>query len=118
MFPPYSFQLALFFFISGMLFKDKYLDNVAEYFSRRIKSLLVPYFAYEAVYLLITFAMIPLIGEFFGEYHRGKFSLCSLGFRRSRNQMDSKELSVQLHLLPLLAMKLLDKKYHIHHQQS
>ncbi len=66
MFPPYSFQLALFFFISGMLFKDKYLDNVAEYFSRRIKSLLVPYFAYEAVYLLITLAMIPVIGEFFG----------------------------------------------------
>lgn len=67
MFPPYSFQLALFFFISGMLFKDKYLDNVTEYFTRRIKSLLVPYFAYEAVYLLITFAMVPVIGEFFGE---------------------------------------------------
>ena len=28
MFPPYSFQLALFFFISGMLFKEKYLDNL------------------------------------------------------------------------------------------
>ena len=30
MFPPYSFQLALFFFISGMLFKDKYLDRDIE----------------------------------------------------------------------------------------
>lgn len=67
MFPPYSFQLALFFFISGMLFKDKYLDNVAEYFTKRVKSLLLPYFAYEAVYLLVTFAMVPVIGEFFGE---------------------------------------------------
>lgn len=67
MFPPYSFQLALFFFISGMLFKDKYLNNVFEYFTRRIKSLLIPYFAYEAVYLLITLAMVPVIGEFFGE---------------------------------------------------
>ena len=66
MFPPYSFQLALFFFISGMLFKDKYLDDVATYFKRRIKSLLVPYFAYEAVYLLITLALVPVIGEFFG----------------------------------------------------
>ena len=66
MFPPYSFQLALFFFISGMLFKDKYLDEVAIYFVRRIKSLLVPYFIYEAVYLLITFAFVPIIGEFFG----------------------------------------------------
>lgn len=67
MFPPYSFQLALFFFISGMLFKDKYIDDVANYFMRRIKSLLVPYFAYETVYLLITFAFVPVIGEFFGE---------------------------------------------------
>ena len=28
MFPPYSFQLALFFFISGMLFKDKYIEYI------------------------------------------------------------------------------------------
>ena len=28
-FPPYSFQLALFFFISGCLFKDKYLKEVS-----------------------------------------------------------------------------------------
>ena len=66
MFPPYSFQLALFFFISGMLFKDKYIDNVSEYFLRRIKSLLVPYFSYEVFYLLITLALVPVIGEFFG----------------------------------------------------
>ena len=65
MFPPYSFQLALFFFISGMLFKDKYIDNVSEYFLRRIKSLLVPYFSYEVFYLLITLALVPVIGEFF-----------------------------------------------------
>ena len=44
MFPPYSFQLALFFFISGMLFKEKYIDDVSTYFVKRIKSLLVPYF--------------------------------------------------------------------------
>ena len=51
MFPPYSFQLSLFFFISGMLFKDKYLDDVSTYFTKRIKSLLLPYFGYEIVYL-------------------------------------------------------------------
>lgn len=67
MFPPYSFQLALFFFISGMLFKDKYINDVATYLVRRIKSLLVPYFAYEFVYLLITMVMVPVIGEFFGD---------------------------------------------------
>ena len=67
MFPPYSFQLALFFFISGMLFKDKYLDDVATYFKRRIKSLLIPYFSYEIFYLLVTLALIPLVGEFLGD---------------------------------------------------
>lgn len=67
MFPPYSFQLALFFFISGMLFKDKYLDDVATYFKRRIKSLLVPYFSYEIFYLLVTLALVPIVGEFLGD---------------------------------------------------
>ena len=67
MFPPYSFQLALFFFISGMLFKDKYLDDVYTYFKRRIKSLLLPYFGYEIVYLLITLALVPVVGEFLGD---------------------------------------------------
>ena len=44
LFPPYSFQLALFFFISGMLFNDKY--GFIQYTKKRFKSLLVPYFLY------------------------------------------------------------------------
>ena len=32
MFTPYSFQLALFFFISVYLFKEKYLYDVANFF--------------------------------------------------------------------------------------
>ena len=43
MFTPYSFQLALFFFISGYLFKDKYIDDVFTCVKRRIQTLLVPY---------------------------------------------------------------------------
>ena len=66
MFPPYSFQLALFFFISGMLFKDKYLDNVYQYIKRRIKSLLVLYFIYSAFYCLITVIIDKLTGKFWG----------------------------------------------------
>ena len=46
MFTPYSFQIALFFFISGYLFKDKYLDDVVTFVSRRMNSLLAPYFLY------------------------------------------------------------------------
>ena len=44
MFPPYSFQIVLFFFIAGMLFNEKY--SFAEYINKRIKSLLIPYFVY------------------------------------------------------------------------
>lgn len=66
MFPPYSFQLALFFFISGMLFKDKYLDRVGEFIKRRIKSLLVLYFLYSAFYCLVTIIIDKLTGKFWG----------------------------------------------------
>ena len=65
-FPPYSFQLALFFFISGCLFKDKYLNNVAEFFERRVKSLLVPYFWYNLFYLGVTLIIAKLTGKFWG----------------------------------------------------
>ena len=60
MFPPYSFQLSLFFFISGMLFKDKYLDNVVEFIKRRVKSLLVLYFIYSAFYCVVTIIIAKL----------------------------------------------------------
>lgn len=67
MFPPYSFQLALFFFISGMLFKEKYIDDVSTYFVKRIKSLLIPYFGYEAFYLIVTSILAKYSGHFLGD---------------------------------------------------
>lgn len=66
MFPPYSFQLALFFFISGMLFKEKYLDSPAEFIKRRVKSLLVLYFLYSAFYAVVTIIIAKLTGKFWG----------------------------------------------------
>ena len=66
MFPPYSFQLALFFFISGMLFKEKYLDNVADFIKRRVKSLLLLYFLYSAFYAVVTVILAKLTGKFWG----------------------------------------------------
>lgn len=66
-FPPYSFQIALFFFISGYLFKDKYLNDVQTYINHRIKSLLVPYFLYSAFYTLVTIAIDKLTGVFWGK---------------------------------------------------
>jgi len=66
MFPPYSFQLSLFFFISGMLFKDKYIDNIFEFVKRRVKSLLVLYFLYSAFYTVVTVIIAKLTGKFWG----------------------------------------------------
>ena len=65
-FPPYSFQIALFFFISGCLFKDKYLDDVTQFVKKRIKSLLVPYYLYTAFYLVVTIVIAKLTGKFWG----------------------------------------------------
>ena len=67
MFPPYSFQLALFFFISGMLFKEKYIDDIKTYFLKRVKSLLLPYFGYEIVYIGITYLVYHFTGKFLAE---------------------------------------------------
>lgn len=66
MFTPYSFQLALFFFISGYLFKEKYLNEVTTFIQRRAKSLLVPYFLYNAFYLGVTVLIFKLTGKFWG----------------------------------------------------
>ena len=62
LFPPYSFQIALFFFISGMLYKEKY--GFIEFFKRRFKSLMVPYILYCIVYLIITILIAPYVGKF------------------------------------------------------
>ena len=66
MFPPYSFHLALFFFISGYLFKEVYLEKVQEFVVKKVKSLLVPYYLYIAFYLLVTIVIAKLTGQFWG----------------------------------------------------
>ena len=65
-FPPYSFQIALFFFISGCLFKTKYLNAPAEYLRKRVKSLLVPYYLYTLFYLIVTVIIAKFTGKFWG----------------------------------------------------
>lgn len=64
MFPPYSFQVLLFFFIAGMLYKPKY--TFFEFLIKRIKSLLVPYFIYAFSYIGITLALTPVFKKFWG----------------------------------------------------
>lgn len=62
--PTYAFHIALFFFISGMLFNNKY--NLETYLNRRFKSLMLPYILYCIVYVLITSIMCYLTGKFWG----------------------------------------------------
>ncbi len=64
MFPPYSFQVILFFFIAGMLFNPDY--SFVEYIKRRSKSLMLPYFLYSLFYLGLTIAITPIIHKFWG----------------------------------------------------
>ena len=63
-FPPYSFQVVLFFFIAGMLFNPEY--TFFEFFKRRVKSLMIPYFLYSFIYLGITIILAPVAGKFWG----------------------------------------------------
>lgn len=64
MFPPYSFQVILFFFIAGVVFNNKY--GFFEFIKRRAKSLILPYFLYAVFYLGLTFALAPVLGKFWG----------------------------------------------------
>ncbi len=64
LFPPYSFQVMLFFFIAGVLFNPRY--SFIEYCKKRVKSLMVPYFLYAFFYLIITKISTPVVGKFWG----------------------------------------------------
>lgn len=97
MFPPYSFQLALFFFISGMLFKEKYLDDTLTFVKRRVKSLLVPYFLYEIFYVIVTWLIFHFTGKMVGRTAHNQKSSSHSVLKRS-----SKDLSCPLWFVPQL----------------
>ncbi len=50
--PINGFHMAAFFFISGLLFKDKY-NSIKEYVLRKTKTLLIPYFSLSFLFLLL-----------------------------------------------------------------
>lgn len=54
LFSIFSFHMALFFFISGYLFKEEHLDNISNYIKKKFKSLLVPFYLYNIIYLIIS----------------------------------------------------------------
>lgn len=48
----YQFHMPCFFLISGFLFKEKYLDDIKSFISRKIKGLYVPFVKYSLIFLL------------------------------------------------------------------
>lgn len=53
--PTYTFQIALFFFVSGYFFKTQYgFKAKVEWVKKKFRSLMLPYFAYNAFYGLLT----------------------------------------------------------------
>lgn len=48
----YSFHMPLFFFISGFLFKEKYLYDHKSYFANKIKGLYIPFVKWTLIFLL------------------------------------------------------------------
>lgn len=49
----YSFHMPLFFFLSGMVVKEKYLSNFPSYLSKKVNSRIIPYFVITALGIII-----------------------------------------------------------------
>lgn len=61
----YQFHLPLFFFLSGYVFSEKYLDRPKEFIKKRVKSLYMPFVLLESLFLLFhnLFVKIGLYNE-------------------------------------------------------
>lgn len=56
-FPKYSFNLALFVFISGYFYKEKHEEHIFKYIWGRTKRLLIPAYLWNIIYGVIAFAL-------------------------------------------------------------
>lgn len=54
LFPAASFEIGLFVFTSGYFYKEKYEENILKYFIKKLKTLILPLYAWNFVYALIT----------------------------------------------------------------
>lgn len=50
----YTYHMALFFFCSGYLFKEKYLENPFNYIGQKVKGLYIPFIKYVTIYALLA----------------------------------------------------------------
>ena len=73
-FPKYSYNLALFVFISGYFYKEKHEEHIFKYIWGRTKRLLIPAYLWNIVYGIIAFALTQ-VGYTIAQ---GKFDLYNL----------------------------------------
>lgn len=61
----YSYHMALFFFVAGYFFKEKYLKKPLDFIIRRIKSYYIPFITYSSIFLLLRnyFVKIHIFDE-------------------------------------------------------
>ena len=64
----YMFHMPLFFFLSGLCFKDKYITHTSDFLLRRIKGLYVPFVLIALLFLLLHNPFLNL-GLIQGEYY-------------------------------------------------
>lgn len=53
-FPPYSFHMPMFIFISGYFYKKNSDENLIEYVMKKFKNLMIPYFIWNLIYGIIV----------------------------------------------------------------
>lgn len=56
----YMYHMALFFFISGYLYKDSCEKNLGQYIIKKIKSLYIPFVVFELIFLVLRNKLIDL----------------------------------------------------------
>lgn len=66
MFPPYSFHVAAFIFVSGYFYNDKAENCVAKYLVRKTKRLMIPLYLITLLYGSISFFLF-LLGFLWGQ---------------------------------------------------
>ena len=54
LFPYYSFHVFIFLFVSGYFYKEESEDNIGKYLLRKCRTLLLPYFAWNLFYGILT----------------------------------------------------------------
>ena len=104
-FPPYSYNLALFVFISGYFYKTDYEENIGKYIWKRTKRLLIPAYLWNIFYGGMV-AFLGLFGFTIGAkpdlYNLFGFFVNSWGNPKNEIKIFNKRQKIKLSLVFLI----------------